>query len=165
MFYFYGTAAIRFRTCLICCLLHCIKSIKSLTQHMHHKHFRVWKRQKRVLTPCRTSDAQQCLASDGLLASATLSSAVSSSPAAPLLLFHFCSSAFQVFASVKKLLILPACCPHCGLKDPVFFCYLDIWLKCNFNRFPIMSAGNRLNLPVVSYPASSGSFSYSFGIM
>lgn len=34
--------------------------IKSLTQHMHHKHFRVWKRQKRVLTPCRTSDTQQC---------------------------------------------------------------------------------------------------------
>lgn len=130
---------------------------------MHHKHFRVWKRQKRVLTLCRTSDAQQCVASDGLLASASLSSAVSSSPAAPFLLFHFRSSAFQVFASVKKLLILPACCPHCGLKDPVFL-YLDIWLKCNFNRFPIMSAGNRLNLPVVSYSASSGSFSYSFGI-
>lgn len=100
-----------------------MKSVKSPTQHMHHKHFRVRKRQKRVLTPCRTSDTQQCVASDGLLASATLSSAVSSSPAAPLLLFHFCSSAFQVFASVKKLLILPDCCPHCGLKDPVFLLF------------------------------------------
>lgn len=88
-------------------------------------------------------------------------------------LFPCCSASFIPFlffcfsgiCFCKKVADFARLLPSLWFKRSwFFFCYLDIWLKCNFNQFPIMSAGNRFNLPVVSYSASSGSFSYSFGI-